>query len=346
MDFKRDPFMAKPYDYNRGDKVIPSATMFNSGGNEFLTLIIHDAIRNYREKSFSFVDHMEKGFISNHKFSIIRNTFFNDQLVYEISIKYRNNGYLAKGKIHINKNTFAIHKLDYSLCIQKLMRPSNYAETPEVFDNERGHADAGLIYQIITEYLPGEDQKLFLNYISFRNKFILKRPPIFAVTKFVIDLDDKCFKVTLNRRPRDLDKVRKKDFKFLYKEKELPIEKFRFEEDSLRFWVYPDTLVASLQNEMEELFTETDSLRISNFYYNFKNIKDSLGNNLDERSSENLEQYREFFVQDILTKIDSEPGDVIFMNRELPLFSPFQPVYSEKRNHKYWMNTPLQKTED
>jgi hypothetical protein len=61
MDFKRDPFMAKPYDYNRGDKVIPSATMFNSGGNEFLTLIIHDAIRNYREKSFSFVDHMEKG---------------------------------------------------------------------------------------------------------------------------------------------------------------------------------------------------------------------------------------------------------------------------------------------
>ncbi|MEX0291131.1 MAG: carboxypeptidase-like regulatory domain-containing protein [Flavobacteriaceae bacterium] len=342
-DFTVDPFMAKPYDYKTGDKVIPSATMFNSGGNELFTLIIHDAIRNYKEESFSFIDKMETDFVTNHKFHLIRTTVCNTQAVYEIGIRYRKNGYLGKGKIYIGKENYAIHKLDYSLFIYRLMTPSgsDRASSNGAHFKEED-SDAGLVYQVTTEYLPGEDQKMYLNYISFRNKFILRRPPIFSTAKFAIDLNDTCFKVTLNRKPHKLEKLKPKDFVFNYKGKHLPIEKFHFVEDSLRFWIYPDKSVKSLRTEMKELFTETESMQISHFQYAFNGIKDSLGNVLDERQSEHLEQYREFFVQEVQDFPYADTKETVFMRKNAPIFSPLQPVYLRNRLDRYWMNTPLQ----
>ncbi|NJB72537.1 hypothetical protein GGR42_003028 [Saonia flava] len=345
-DFEVDSLLAKPYDYDSQSKIIPSATMFNSGGNEFFTLIIHDAIRNNKDKSFSFIHNMETEFINNHKFKIVKNTVYNDQPVYEISIRYHKNGYVAKGKIFVNMNNFAIHRLDYSLFIQELMGTSSDNSGADN-KNLKNSEDNGLVYQIITEYRPDKDQKMFLNYISFRNKFIFKRPPSFKATKFVIDLDDECFKITLNRPPRDLEKIKNKNFTLLYKEEQLPIKNVKFENDSLRFWVYPDRSVKKFQSSYEELFTETDSLRISKFKYGFNGIQDSLGNILDKSSNENLQQYREFFVQEVVTEISGMPNEeASFMKTDLPLFSSRQPIYPDERKRKFWMNTPLQTTKD
>ncbi|HMB61806.1 MAG TPA: hypothetical protein VKN36_01950 [Eudoraea sp.] len=71
--------------------------MENTGGNEFLTLIIHDAIRNYRDNTYSFINKMADEFTKTHKFKIIRNTYIDGSPVYDISIRYRRNGYLVKG---------------------------------------------------------------------------------------------------------------------------------------------------------------------------------------------------------------------------------------------------------
>ncbi|MGB5358955.1 MAG: carboxypeptidase-like regulatory domain-containing protein [Eudoraea sp.] len=344
-DFKIDSFAAKPYDYDSQDKIIPSAIMYNKGGNEFLTLIIHDAIRNYEENTYSFINNMANDFLKTHKFRIVKNTIFNESPIYEISIRFRKNGYLAKGKIFIDKNNFSIHRLDYSLYIQKMMNTSRYS-TANDNDQKEKETDAGLVYQIVTEYRPAKNQKMFLNYISFRNKFIVNRPPIFRTIKFVIDLDNKCFKASLNRMPANLDKIKKKNFIISYKERQLPIEKIDFKKDSLQFLVYPDSNTISFQKEITELFTENDSLRISNLKYELLNIKDSLGNGLNESITENLEQYREYFVQEVIVKIDNEPNITSYMKRNLPLISPLQPIYSVEPKHNYWMNTPLKSSKN
>lgn len=340
QNFKVDTFASRPYDYRQGNKVIPSATMVNTGGNEVLTLIIHDAIRNYKEDTYSFINNMAEEFTKTHKFKIARNTYIDGLPVYDISIRYRKNGYLAKGKIVIDEKNYAIHKLDYSLYIQKMMNPINRFKDDNDSPTEED-PDKGLVYRIITEYRRGEDQKMFLNYISFRNKFIVKRPPEFKVTKFVIDLDDKCFRLTLNREPINPEKVKIRDFVFSYKDRQLPIEKVEFKKDSLQFLVYPDSTQNAFKHHIRELFTQNDSLRIRNFEYEFLNIRDSTGNILNEYNSENMQQYREFFVQEVKLDPGSAPDISTLMNKNLPLFSHLQPFYAIKGKHRYWMNTPL-----
>ncbi|HMB61807.1 MAG TPA: hypothetical protein VKN36_01955 [Eudoraea sp.] len=210
-------------------------------------------------------------------------------------------------------------------------------------DDNRKEEDPykGLVYRIITEYRPGEDEKMFLNYISFRNKFIVKRPPEFKVTKFVIDLDDTCFKATLNRMPVNPEKVKNRNFVFSYKDQQIPIEKVEFRKDSLQFLAYPDSTSNAFKEDIRELFNKNDSLSIGNFKYELLNIKDSVGNILNEYRRENMQQYREFFVQEVKVKSGSVPDISILMNKNLPLFSQFQPLNAIEAKKSYWMNTPL-----
>src|SRR5664279_15913 len=50
-------------------KKIPHATVGDQFGNELFILLVHDAIRNYDKRSFSFVDTLTRSFIRNHRFS-------------------------------------------------------------------------------------------------------------------------------------------------------------------------------------------------------------------------------------------------------------------------------------
>ena len=52
-----------------------------------------------------------------------------------------------------------------------------------------------------------------------------------------------------------------------------------------------------------------------------------------------LNQYREFFVQEL--DMDTEkPKDTLYMIKHRPIFKN-QPIIPKKNRQEYWMNTPL-----
>lgn len=340
-DFEIDSFAKQPYDYRKLNKVVPNAKMENDGGNEFITLSIHDAIRNYGIESFSFVDDLASDFIENHRFKLVSESNYNKESIYEIEISLRNNDYLAKGKIFINTDDFAIHKLDYA--VYKRKKPRDYSiavNASERYSDGFEDMNNEILYRINTEYVRGPGEKMFLNYISFYNKVMLQRPAEFK-SKFVINLEDKSFKIRVNKIPADLNNIKTRDFKVRYKDDFVPIKEFWFQEDELTFVVCPHIGYERAEHLFKGLFLERDDLQVSDVKYGYGNIRDSLGNKLDERKWEYIHQYREFFTQEASIEDNTIKDINNLMLKNLPLESPEQPISSQEMKNKYWMNTPL-----
>ena len=345
-EFEIDSFAQQPYDYEGLNKIVPAATLRNSGGNEFITLSIHDAIRNYGRESFSFVDQITSDFIDNHNFRINKKTVYNDQVVYDVGMTFRNQKYVARGTIFINSDDFAIHKLDYNVMRRK--RPGG--SIGAINENERfsdGFKKTGdeVLYHIQIEYVKGANDKMFLNYISFYNKILIQRPAPFK-SKFYIDANDRSFKLRMNKVPGNLKRIRKKDFIVTYKKHHLPIDDFYFLEDERTFVVCPDLKHKSSQMAYNALFNPSRSYKISSLEYGFGNIKDDLGNRLDERKLEYMHQYREFFTQEVLRENDVTVHQGDLMLKKEPLNSPNQPIVQKGLKNSYWMNTPLKGKEN
>jgi len=72
------------------------------------------------------------------------------------------------------------------------------------------------------------------------------------------------------------------------------------------------------------------------------NISDEDGNKLGDRDSQYLYQFRELMVQEIIPYPTESLLNYQFMNKDLPLFSPNQPILNTSEPENYWMNTPLQ----
>lgn len=347
-DFEIDSFAKQPYDYESFNKVVPNAKMKNDGGNEFIMLGMHDAIRNYKEDSFSFINDMSSDFIESHSFRILGKSNYNKESVYEIEIRFRNNHYLATGTIFINVKDFSIHKLDYALhklksnkAIEK-KRPSDQIELTnrsERFSDGFRETNLEVLYHITTEYVRGVKEKMFLNYISFYNKVLIQRPALFK-SKFLIRMADNSFTVRMNKPPANLNKIRIKDFIISYENKKIPIKEFYYLDDERTFVVCPNLGSEKLENFFERLFTEREDLLVADVTYSFDNIRDSLGNKLDERKGEYLHQYREFFTQETKTNYQ-EIGEYDLMIKTLPLDSNEQPVSRRTSKTDYWKNSPL-----
>ncbi|MGI9547849.1 MAG: hypothetical protein ACR2MM_11455, partial [Flavobacteriaceae bacterium] len=74
----------------------------------------------------------------------------------------------------------------------------------------------------------------------------------------------------------------------------------------------------------------------------FGRIRDINGNLLNESASEGVEQFREYFVQQLLIKNDTVPAQEQLMLKNRPLFAE-QPIFQGSVLNQYWMNTPLKK---
>lgn len=340
-DFETDIFARKPYDYKNRNKIVPNARMENDGGNEFITLSFHDAIRNYGRESFSFIDNMVSDFVENHVFNLRGTTNFNKEKIYEIHFTFRNDHYKADGNIFIGKNDFAILKLDYSLYKLGKAEDSAYAvNASERYSDGFKKTNQQLIYHIQTEYTKGPENKMYLNYISFYNKVLIQRPAAFA-SKFVINVRDSVFKIKVSKIPTKLEKIKPGDFRIRYKKKLIPVQKFTFLEDERTFIVVPNWRYNKTKALLTDMFTDRKSLQVSDIRYSYRDIKDSLGNELDKRLLEYMHQYREFFRQEIRPK-GYEIKDVSsLMIKDLPLDDPKQPISNEAMKSEYWKNTPL-----
>src|SRR5664280_2447604 len=141
-------------------KRIPFAIVGDQYGNELFILLVHDAIRNFDKRSFSFVDTLTQNFIRNHWFSNPTGIYDGSTLLYKIDFiaKRQITGDLIqmKGAIFIQPDDYSIHRLEYS---------ASY------LDSEKKNKE---IFNIETEYghEPGANS-MCLKYISFNNSFTI-----------------------------------------------------------------------------------------------------------------------------------------------------------------------------
>lgn len=191
-EFKVDSFAAKPYDYSNKDKFVPNVVLSSRNkANELVNLCIHDAIRNYNTEAYSFIGVLAKDFIGAHRFTLLPNTSYGDEIVYKIDIKKKIYFYSVEGAIYIDRDDYSIRKLEYSLYG---MRPKTSQHGfDEIYDKGKNE----LLFEVVVEYLE-ENDKMFLNYISLHNKFILLRPPKFKIERITLHEEEGLVEVGLN----------------------------------------------------------------------------------------------------------------------------------------------------
>ena len=316
--FIKDSTLTIPYD-NKSKKYSESVYITPLGGNELNILNLTNAIRNHNKMSFSYSNIFRKDFVRNHKFKLKRVIFSDDVPLYEVSffsIKEKTSyEYAAYGSIYISKQDFAIHKFNYNLYYK-------FKKNPQ--------------YTVTIEYTPIKDT-MYLNYITFNNFFEATNGNYFKIDKTVFNSKQNAFKITFNRSI-DLSSLKpfRRNFKIYFKDQKLKvIEVSPFDTDSRTVTVYIDEAsINKIAFEKERQNPDYPSY----FTFEITHIKDFNGYEIDKRTSIKMNQYREFFVQEVFEN-KRLPGQKNFIDKSLPLSKSM--VTPLKLENNYWMNTPL-----
>jgi len=332
-DFPRDSLAAQKYDYSTGSKVIDKAHLENYEGNEFTNLRIHDALRNFNAYSYDFVGNLETDFLVNHKFKKGDATFSDEEALYVIHGIGQRPGYRAHAKLFISKGDFAIHKMEYTLY------DSSEKNTIRK-KNKHGHKHK-LIFDVVLEYARIQE-KMYLNYISFHNAFLLHLPPVFALTDVGLSLTQGYFGLKFNRQVDSLSAGQPNNYTITFKGSPWQVGKIRVYGDSLH--IYPKVKAGTLANAMREVDAAVNKRTFNKDWVDVqvRNLKDVDGNIIHVPRVENYLQFREFFVQRVQLETRA-PFDIRFMDKRKPIFEG-QPVEPTPDYLEYWMNTPLQTT--
>jgi hypothetical protein len=334
-NFEQDSMARMAYDYESNKKIIQKARLDAFGGNEFRILRIHDAIRNYNIGAYDYIGTLKTDLIKNHSFLRGGDTNIDNEELYTVKFWELNHSYRAHGKIYVSKVDFAIYKLEYTMY--------NNRQTNEGMEkNKHGHRQK-VIFEIITDYRK-VNGKMYLNYISFHNNFILNLPPVFRVDYGTVDLRKECFGVEYSDIPEAKPSLHIPNYTVEFKNRKVKIR--TIERLKNKVFLYP----MLSEEEIGKMITEI--LEAKNKGLDLKqllnitvvNVRDTLGNLVNEPMQKEYQQYREFFVQKV--EPDSRaPLDNLFMDKRKPIFEN-QPVYRPKNYDDYWMNTPLQESID
>jgi len=312
-EFERDSSLEINYD-NFDRKFIPTAHIDPSGGNELTMLMIHDAIRNYEQPAYSFMNIMKKDFLINHNFKLEKIINMEGAFFYVIDFKLSNplynEDYQVFGQLVINSETYAIHKLFYSL-----------------YNTQK--KEKQLIFKAQVEYAKHQDL-MYLNYISFSNVFKMPNPKDFAITDILYNSKKNVLFVTFNN-PYSPDEVSKlSNYKVKIDNKKVDVKEVIFLLNKHKI-----SLVLDDVSDFSKI-TNGDSNRLM---IDIKNLTDTEGRILGERTYLNYMQYREIFVQQVHTSWKEKPNSVI--DKFLPLKD--NNISKSTETLEYWMNTPLMK---
>lgn len=355
LDFERDELADNPYNYVNRQKIMENAYLPDYHGNEFSILRVHDAIRNYNKGSYSFIDQLDKDLLRNHTFAREGNTYIDGIPLYEIQLQREYGNHQAKGALYISHGDFAIHKLTYSV-YNLGGKKSN-----------KGPVDADkLLFEISTEYQKSEG-KMYPHYISFHNKFQLLKPSEFRVVEVFWNTDRERFDVFFNRKPNKEDAVVFDNYNITYKGFSTKVQsakgyrlRFRrvvtckeekgfFDPEAVNcnkeVRLYPEILTEKDEEVIAQIAVLSESGKVTPgaLSIEIKNIRDEDGNLVNERQYEDVDQYREYFVQQVKPGV-SAPEENLFMNKRRPIFKD-QPVHPPVNFGDYWMNTPLKSFE-
>jgi hypothetical protein len=300
-------------DFNNPDKIIPKAKIGDQYGNELFILMVHDAIRNFKTRSFSFVNTFSEDFLYNHDFSEPAKVFNNNLLLYKISFngkhKLTGDSLLVSGAIYIQPKDYSIHKLEYSCSFL-----TNGNEKKEMFnvDIEYGYENS-------------VDSLMCLKYISFNNIFNLA------------DTADNTY-FRIKDSYWDPAEFSKSTMIFEFNNKIDPESAIKRENYEIRF----GGKIAKIDNIVVKdkiLFIQLKDDNIQEFkdssLVKMKNIKDINGNILNKRKVIEFNQYRELFVQEYNKSLPFKDSCYL---QYLPLEQNCLSKYTGK--DKYWMNTP------
>lgn len=333
-DFERDTLADNIYNYDNGRKILDNAYLFNYGGNEFTILRVHDAIRNYDVSAYSFVDRLDKDLLNNHNFNKVERTSVGNEVLFKIPFLKTNEDYSAFGTLFISTIDYTIHKMDYALYDLRKRKSNgvlNAHDTP-----------GKLIFEVITEYQKKEG-KMYLNYISFHNRFQLITQSVFSVEEVIFDAESSRFEVKFNNEPEERSSLKNRNYDFSFDGKKIQFDKI--EHFKKKVFLYP-----KLDNPSDrEMFKQLAKVALFNkvnrklLKLDFDKIKDIQGNVINQIYYEDFDQYREFFVQEIKPK-SIFLNDTLFMDKSKPIFKD-QPIVRPDNFDDYWMNTPLKTSE-
>lgn len=342
-DFRRDTFALKPYDYDlrEGGKVIDKAYLDSYGGNEFVILSVHNAIRNYKISSYSFIYTLETDLLSEHSFKKIDDTFLDGIYLYTIEFSKKISNYTAIGKLYIDKNSFSIYKLEYILYNNSTKNALN--------SSDKNGVKKQPIFEVITEYRKSGD-KMYLSFISLNNQFRVMVPPKFKVEfvdfnfnaerveKEKVEFNGNSFVLTFNK---DLNGIKtynlwKKDI--LFKGQSIKINRAVIIGNQII--LYPALNKIKFKKFFEEFDAEKENFMRDLVEFNLPELRDIDDNKVGLWTTKYYSQFREFFIQDHNLNprfIDSK----LLMDKKKPIFEN-QSISSPYDGKNYWMNTPLQ----
>jgi hypothetical protein len=324
MDFPRmniSPFYNNPESQYpvSSVKTIPKAILGDQYGNELFILLVHDAIRNFNIKSFSFVDTLSQSFINNHQFSDPVGIYNGNVLLYKINFTAKRqitgDTLIVNGAIFIQPKDYSVHKLEYSCSFLNSEKQKQEIYSIEI---EYGHESS-------------LDSLMCLKYISFNNLFIVPDSTDNDFFKIVDSywesanpyrdnyFPDLTFVTVFSKKIDPSSGIRKSNYVIKIGNKNAKINKIKVDGAKLYITVKDDNFVKVL-----------DSSKID-----IQNLKDINGNLLNRRKSIQLHQFRELFVQEYNKPLDFQ--DSCFMQ-----YMPLDQNCISRSNSvsRFWMNTP------
>ena len=332
-DFPIDQATAINYD-NSTKKFVANAALSPFGGNKLSILMIHDAIRNHRVHSYSFVDTLAIDFIHQHKFEFAKPVAIGEQILHCIEFEGRATitgpNLQARGKIYIENENYAIHKLIYTM---------HEKRDKEGIDR--------LLYDLQLEYVRNE-QFMFLNYISFYNLFLLAEPPLFTVANLELNFNQKKENATLsdqfdgrraisnprieisfNQPPNFSTALNKKNYSITHEHQKMNITNIRKTgAKSINIFLAHDDFLEIIYNP--EVAP----------HIKYGDIFDLNGHKLNEPNYVEVSQYRELFRQEINPNYQL-PEDPTFIDRDTTLQANFIQLEQVQDLKSFWINTPL-----
>jgi len=306
-------------------KRIPHAFVGDQYGNEFFVLLAHDSFRNYKKRTFSFVDTLTQNFIKNHWFKNPMGVYEGSTLLYKIEFTAKNKVTIDnyQGAIYIQPDDYSIYKLEYS---------GYYT------DSEKRRKD---IFNIEIEYGPVKEfnSKMFLKYISFNNTFTIPDTT-----------DNNFFKILKSGWWQNKMKPEERPSTILVEcnRKIDPASGNKLENYIVNLGK-TQAKITHVKVDGSNIFV---TVKIANFwtsqldsaFISVKNIKDISGKFINERRALEYRQFRELFVQEYNKPLEFQDSCFI---EAMPLEKNC--ISSSGISGRYWMNTPLkaeQKVDD
>ncbi|MBC3847293.1 carboxypeptidase-like regulatory domain-containing protein [Winogradskyella echinorum] len=313
-EFTRDTLISNSI-YN-DTKQIKDGKMGTSIGNELTLLNIHNPIRNYKSGSFSFVYIFEKDFVKNHKFYKKGAIFLDDEELYKIEFSAHTDltgyAYKANGFIYISKEDFAIHRFDYKL-YSELLKNS--------------------VFTVDLEYKRQENDKMYLNYITFNNNFFITENNALKIESYSYDKAKRSFIMSFNRA-LDVKSIEKtSNVKLSYKDEKLPTYRLNF--------ITPTTVEVKFKKEVSDFLNAQNIADKALFSIKLKNFQDLLGFKM-EKSKVKGYQFREMFIQRVFLNNPSN-SNLKYVDKAKSLKEAF---INDFNAEDYWLNSPLKTTDN